>query len=84
MDNMTMEDYLNKKDTVQDQMDDLIFELIKARKEQGITKEQLSQLAGIPLHTIAAYEGFQIHPTLETLIKAANALQCAITIQKQS
>lgn len=79
---LSMEDYLNTQDTVQDQIDDLIFGLIKARKKSNLTQIKLSQITGIPQTTISRIESFSTTPTLPILMKMANALNLSIILSK--
>lgn len=79
---MTMEDYLNTQDVIQDQIDDLIFELIKARKKNKITQIKLSQMTGIPQTTISRIESLNTIPTLPILMKIINALNFSLVLNK--
>lgn len=78
MGKMTVKDYLNTKDVIQDQIDDLIFHLIKTRKKNKITQMKLSQMSGVPQTTISRIESFSTVPTLSVLLKIANALELSL------
>ncbi len=82
MKNMSMEDYLNTQDVIQDQIDDLIFELIKVRKKNKITQIKLSQMTGIPQTTISRIESLNTIPTLPILMKIINALNFSLVLNK--
>lgn len=75
---MTVKDYLNTKDVIQDQIDDLIFHLIKTRKKNKVTQIKLSQMSGVPQTTISRIESFSTVPTLSVLLKIANALELSL------
>lgn len=75
---MTIKDYLSTKDVIQDQIDDLIFHLIKTRKKNKITQMKLSQMSGVPQTTISRIESFSTVPTLSVLLKIANALELSL------
>lgn len=79
---MSMEDYLNTQDVIQDQIDDLIFELIKVRKKNKITQIKLSQMTGIPQTTISRIESLNTIPTLPILMKIINALNFSLVLNK--
>lgn len=79
-----MEDYLNTKDIVQEQIDDLIVNLIKARKKNKITQVKLSQMTGIPQTTISRLESFNTIPTLQILIRIANALDFSLILSRKT
>lgn len=78
MSKMTVKDYLNTKDVIQDQIDDLIFHLIKTRKKNKVTQIKLSQMSGVPQTTISRIESFSTVPTLSVLLKIANALELSL------
>lgn len=84
MEKKLMEDYLNTKDVVQEQIDDLIVDLIKARKKNKITQVKLSQMTGIPQTTISRLESFNTIPTLQILIRIANALDFSLILSRKA
>lgn len=84
MEKKLMEDYLNTKDIVQEQIDDLIVNLIKARKKNKITQVKLSQMTGIPQTTISRLESFNTIPTLQILIRIANALDFSLILSRKT
>jgi transcriptional regulator with XRE-family HTH domain len=50
--------------------------LKKLRKEKGYSLEKVSKLADLSLNTVAKVEsGANTNPTIDTLMKIANALQ---------
>ena len=81
IENTSVESFLKKDDLIQDQIDDIILELIKERKRNKITQIQLSKLTGIPQATISRLESFNSIPTLQILIKIANALHLTLQLK---
>lgn len=65
---------LKEENPIQDQIDDLVLELIRARKRKKISQVQLSNMIDIPQVTISRIESFRNTPTLPILLKMANAL----------
>lgn len=64
----------------QDQIDDIIFELIKERKKRKITQKQLSVLSKVPQVTISRLESFSAIPTMTVLLKLLNTLDMKLSI----
>lgn len=81
IENTSVESFLKKDDLIQDQIDDIILELIKERKKNKITQIQLSKSTGIPQATISRLESFNSIPTLQILIKLANALGLSLQLK---
>lgn len=79
---ISIENYINAKDDIMDQIDDLILELIKQRKKIGITQTQLSTRTGIPQATISRIESFSSIPTLQVILKISNALNMKLVFKK--
>lgn len=52
----------------------LIGELLKARKEKGITQRELEQLSGVKQPVIARMENGTSSPNLSTVMKVLTAL----------
>ena len=52
----------------------LMGELIKARKEQGISQRKLEELSGVKQPVIARIENGSSNPQLETIIRLLAAL----------
>lgn len=71
---ISIDEALQNTDDIQDQIDDLILVLIKQRKKSGITQTELSNLTGLPQATISRVESFYGVPTLQVILKIANAL----------
>ena len=71
---------LKKNDSIQDQIDDIILELIKERKKQNLSQTKLSQMTGIPQATISRLESFATVPTLYIVIKLSNALNLTLSL----
>ena len=83
MDMLSIGNLLGSDTSIQDQIDDLIFELIRERKRHRITQVELSNLTGIPQATISRLESFKSIPTLQVLIKLSNALGLSLSLGKQ-
>ena len=58
----------------------LIGELIKARKEKGITQKQLEEMSGIKQPVIARMETGKANPQLETVLKVLALLGMTLAI----
>ena len=65
---------IRKTDIIQDQIDDIVLELIKARKRSMITQTELSVRANVPQTTISRIESLRTIPTLQMVLKLSNAL----------
>ena len=80
MSTVSFEESLKSISFVQDQIDDLIFDLIKERKKQKKTQINLSHETGIPQATISRIESFSCNPSLQVLIKLSNALGLTLSL----
>lgn len=78
---ISVERFLNEENTIQNQIDDIILELIKERKKHKITQVQLSKKTGIPQATISRLESFNSIPTLQILLRIANALGLSLLLK---
>lgn len=76
---------LLEPDVTQDTIDELIFQLIKARKDSGITLERASEITGIPENSLLDIESFnpRANLDLETLIKTADAMGLSLCLRKK-
>lgn len=77
---ISIEELLVKDNPIQDQIDDIIYELVRARKQKKITQIQLSKESGIPQTTISRMESLASIPTLQVLIKIANVLGLSLKL----
>ncbi|MBP3554252.1 MAG: helix-turn-helix transcriptional regulator [Clostridia bacterium] len=77
------EDYLKTENLIQDQIDDIILALLKERKRKKITQTELSALTDIPQTTISRIESFASIPTLQILLKIANALGLNLVVLRK-
>ena len=50
----------------------------EARESQGIKRKELAEKIGVAYNTIAGWETDNLRPSLEYLIKAADALDCTL------
>lgn len=57
-----------------------IDRLIAMREERGMTQQQLAKASNIAQPSIARLESKRTSPTLETIVKITNALDCKIEI----
>ncbi|OJW51116.1 MAG: hypothetical protein BGO67_12365 [Alphaproteobacteria bacterium 41-28] len=55
-------------------MEDLIEELLKARKEKGFTQSELAKLVGLPQGHISSIEQGKIDIRISTLVQIARIL----------
>lgn len=62
----------------------LIGELVNARKEKGITQQQLEAMTGIRQPVIARIESGATHPQITTVIKLLRALGKKLAIVPES
>lgn len=81
---ISIEHLLSQENSIQDQIDDLILELIRARKKNQITQIELSSSTGIPQATISRLETFRTIPTLQVLLKLSNALGLCLSLQRSN
>ncbi|HAN10221.1 MAG TPA: hypothetical protein DCP90_06375 [Clostridiales bacterium] len=62
---------------------DLVWELIQARKRENLTQEELAQKTGIKQQSISRLERFDTKPNLNTVEKIALALGYKLTLKKE-
>ena len=62
----------------------MAIELIKFRKNMGLTQEEYEEITGIPQAKISIFESGNANPRLSTLIKfaARNGYRLQITFKK--
>jgi DNA-binding XRE family transcriptional regulator len=60
---------------------DLVDELIRARKQAGLTQADLARRAGVSRHTIASLESAEHSPRLETVVAVARALGRTVEVR---
>lgn len=82
MNQFSIGQYLESDTSLQDQIDDLIVELIRVRKKNRITQVALSVQTGIPQATISRLESFKSIPTLQIIIRLANALGLSLNLSR--
>lgn len=59
---------------------ELIGKLIEAREAQGLTQEQLAEVAGIKQSAIARLENMKATPQIDTLFKVLTPMGYKLTI----
>lgn len=57
-------------------------ELQRARKQNGLTQEQLAELAGISERTLRSIEHGAGNPSIEAVLSVANVLGLQISVAK--
>ena len=62
----------------------VIEQYIKCRKEKQMTQEQLSQRTGISRPNISRFESGNYNPSLEMLVRIAEALEMNLNITLES
>ena len=58
----------------------IIDKLIERRHDQGMTQKELAQAASLTQSVIARLESKKVMPQLDTLVRVAAALGCALEI----
>ncbi|AOY77398.1 helix-turn-helix domain-containing protein [Clostridium formicaceticum] len=61
----------------------LIQQVIKARKEMGLTQKELANKVGVTQQVISRFENEKNAPTLDNLIKILDGLDLEISISKK-
>lgn len=61
----------------------VIDQLVKERKRQGVTQQQLSALTGINQTAISRIESKRISQTIQTVDILADALGCSLRLSKK-
>ena len=59
---------------------EIIRQIIRLRKESGLSQEELSRLTGISRVKIKQYEGGMVSPSMKNLNKIANACGKKLTV----
>lgn len=72
---------INTQDPIQDQIDELIFKIMKRRKKLNITQTELASMSGVPQPTIARIESFSNQPNLKTLVRLGTAMGMRIDFE---
>lgn len=62
----------------------VIEQYVKCRKEKKMTQEQLSQRTGISRPNISRFESGNYNPSLEMMVRIAEALEMNLTIKLES
>lgn len=65
-----------------DPVTELGAELQRARKQNGLTQEQLAELAGISEQTLRSIERGAGNPSIEAVLSVANVLGLRIVVAK--
>lgn len=60
-------------------VDSVVSQLLAARKEKKLSHEKVAQLSKLHRSTISLTESRKMQPTLLTLLKIANALECDLS-----
>lgn len=67
---------------LKDPVTELGAELQRARKQNGLTQEQLAELAGISERTLRSIERGAGNPSIEAVLSVANVLGLRIVVAK--
>ena len=62
----------------------LIEQYVKCRKEKKMTQEQLAQRTGISRPNISRFESGNYNPSLEMMVRIAEALEMNLNIKLES
>lgn len=62
----------------------VIEQYVKCRKEKKITQEQLSQRTGISRPNISRFESGNYNPSLEMMVRIAEALEMNLNIKLEN
>ena len=62
----------------------VIEQYVKCRKEKKITQEQLAQRTGISRPNISRFESGNYNPSLEMMVRIAEALEMNLNIKLES
>lgn len=63
---------------------ELSMQLVKIRKESGLSQAQLAEMAGVKQSNVARIENGSSVPTLSTMQKILKPLGCKLVITKSS
>lgn len=64
--------------TIEQLADTIAYNLLRRRNAKGLSMRLLAKVSGVSANTIYRIENKIIIPTLDSLIKLANALDCQI------
>ena len=73
-------EYIIKEQMLSDLEYELITEMIRVRKEKGLSKQEIANRTGLIRETIARIENRYVSPQLDTVIKILNSMNCEIKI----
>lgn len=75
-----VEEYIIKEQMLSDLEYELITEMIRVRKEKGLSQQEIANRTGLIRETIARIENRYVSPQLDTVIKILNSMNCEIKI----
>jgi len=75
-----VEEYVIKEQILLDLEYELITEMIRVRKEKGLSQQEIANRTGLIRETIARIENRYVSPQLDTVIKILNSMNCEIKI----
>lgn len=75
-------DYINEEKKLLDLEYDLIENIVKIRKEKGISGRELCKMINMKQPYLVKIENKKVSPSLNTILKIINALDLKIKITK--
>lgn len=61
----------------------LIREVVKARKEQGLTQQELAEMVGVKQQVISRFEREKHIPTLDNFLRILNGVGLELKLEKK-
>ncbi|MGI6307833.1 MAG: helix-turn-helix transcriptional regulator [Dethiobacteria bacterium] len=61
----------------------LIREIVKARKEQGLTQQELAEMVGVKQQVISRFEREKHIPTLDNFLKILDGVGLELKLEKK-
>ena len=61
----------------------LIREVVKARKEQGLTQQELAEMVGVKQQVISRFEREKHIPTLDNFLKILDGVGLVLKLEKK-
>ena len=78
-----IDEYINEEKYLIDLQYELIERIIEIRKEKGYSQRTLCNMIGMKQPYLVKIETKKIYPSINTLIKILDALDCKLEIKKK-